>query len=389
MSHDAQHHPPSQEIRSDAPLPSHPRRLFGVEEELLLVDATTLEPLPVGGEVVNLSRMPHASGHAVTVEFKQEQVEIVSPPVLTFDEQLEKLRVGRAIAAGAAAQVGARAVALPSAPSLTRPHMAPNPRFQHIYDRFGLTAVEQLTCGFHIHVNIHSAEEAVAVLDRIRVWLPTLLALSANSPYWSGTDTGFASYRYQLWGRWPTSGPTDIFGSAEAHEKLRSSLLATQVPLDVNMIYFDARASKKQPTVEIRVADVCLEAEHAAVIATLVRALVETSAREWAAGIAPNPVPSSLLRAWSWWASYHGIDSDLIDPATGVPAPASSVVNALVDHVRPVLAEYGEEAAVDSGVADILKGNSGARRQRQAYSVHHRLHDVVAEALAATHHDAP
>ena len=368
---------------------SDARRLFGVEEELLLVDASTLDPLPAGEQVMNLSGRTHPSGHEITAEFQQEQVEVICPPRLTFAEQLEAIRVGRALAAAGAAQVGGRVVALPSAPKLLRPHMVPKPRFQRIRERFGVTAVEQLTCGFHVHVHIHSRAEGVAVLDRIRVWLPTLLALSANSPYWSGADTGFASYRYQLWSRWPTSGPTDLFGSVEAYDRLRAGLLATEVPLDIGMIYFDARASAKHPTVEVRIADVCLEAEHATVIATLIRALVETSAREWAAGIEPDPVSATLLRAWSWWASYHGVEGDLIHPATGVPSPAQEVVAALVDHVRPVLAEYGEESAVVTGVTRILQGQSGVRRQREAYSSRGRLYDVVADALVATHHDAP
>ncbi|MHA7180374.1 glutamate-cysteine ligase family protein [Arthrobacter sp. MDB2-24] len=73
--------------------------------------------------------------------------------------------------------------------------------------RFGLTAVEQLTCGCHMHVEIESEEEGVAVPDRIRVWLPPLLAITANSPYWNAADSGFASYRFQAWNRWPTAGP--------------------------------------------------------------------------------------------------------------------------------------------------------------------------------------
>lgn len=396
MSQVPQHGPPPRESRSpvestrtDATAQPDRRRHFGVEEELLLVDASTLDPLPAGEQVVSLRDGPYRSGHEITAEFQQEQVEVISPPVLSFDEQLQTIRVGRALAAAGAAQFGGRVVALPAAPTPLRPHMVPKPRFQRIREHFGVTAVEQLTCGFHVHVHVTSRAEAVAVIDRIRVWLPTLLALSANSPFWAGDDTGFASYRYQLWSRWPTSGPTDVFGSVEAYDQLRSGLLATGVPLDIGMIYFDARVSAKHPTVEVRIADVCLEAEHAAVIATLIRALVETSAREWAAGVEPNPASATLLRAWSWWASHQGVGGNLIDPATGVPAPASEVVYTLLEHVGPVLSEYGEEAAVAAGVTSIVQGHSGARRQREVYSSRQRLHDVVADALVATHHDAP
>ena len=73
------------------------------------------------------------------------------------------------------------------------------------------------------------------MLDRIRVWLPTLLALSANSPFWQGDDSGFASYRYQAWSRWPTAGPTDVFGSPDAYDRYRSALLDTQVAMLANL----------------------------------------------------------------------------------------------------------------------------------------------------------
>lgn len=377
-----------------APAPLRPGgddavRPFGVEEELLLVDEHTLYPLPVGEWVVDLDRQSARSGHQITPELKQEQIEVVSPPQSTLIDQLEAIRAGRALAATAAARVGGRVVALPTAPGAVRPHLVSKPRYERIRDRFGLTAIEQLTCGFHVHVQINSREEGVAVIDRIRRWLPALLALSANSPFWAGTDTGFASYRYQLWNRWPTAGPTDVFGSIDAYDRLRASLLGTGVPLDPGMLYFDARLCEHHPTVEVRIADVCLEAEHAAVIAAIVRALVETAARAWRGGVEPDQTPASVLRAWSWDASFHGVESQLIDPSTSVPVPAEDVIAGLLGHVRPVLAEYGEEAAVESVLVDILRAGSGARRQREAYAEHRDFHDVVAVALEATHHDGP
>ena len=117
------------------------------------------------------------------------------------------------------------------------------------------------------------------MLDRIRTWLPMILALSANSSFWHGTDTDYASYRYQAWNRWSTAGPTDIFGSVASYDRHRTALLGTHVPLDAGMLYYDARLCGHHPTLEVRIADVCLDPEHAAVLAALARALVETAAR--------------------------------------------------------------------------------------------------------------
>ena len=361
-------------------------RLFGVEEELLLVHADTLDLLPAAERVVELAKLKAGDGHQITRELKQEQIEVVSPPQSTLDGQLAAIRAGRSMAAEAAAEVGGRVVALPTAPGPSTPRLVPTPRYRQIRDRFGITAAEQLTCGLHVHVEILSREEGVAVMDRIRGWLPVLLALSANSPFWGGRDTGYASYRYQLWNRWPTSGPTDVFGSVAAYDRLREELLATQVPLDAGMLYFDARLSERFPTIEVRVADVCLAAEHAAVIAALVRALVESASRGWRTGVEPAPVSGAVIRAWSFQASREGVENELIHPATGRLAPATDVLADFLDHVGPALAGYGEKDRVVSAVEEILRSGSGARHQRRAYARRHDFRDVVAAAHEATHH---
>ena len=176
--------------------------------------------------------------------------------------------------------MGARVAALATSPLPVMPELTPSPRYRAMNERFGLTTTEQLTCGCHVHVGVADDEEGVAVLDRIRIWLPVLLAISANSPFWQGRDTGYASFRSQAWTRFPTAGATEIFGSAAAYHERAEALVASEVLLDHAMIYFDARLSHKYPTVEIRVADVCLHAEDSVVVAGLARALVETAARE-------------------------------------------------------------------------------------------------------------
>ena len=130
-----------------------------------------------------------------------------------------------------------------------------------------------------MHVGVASDAEGVAVLDRIGPWLAPLLALSANSPYWMGDDSGYASFRSQVWSRWPTAGPTRLFGTPEAYHAAVQGLVATGTILDQGMVYFDARLSARYPTVEIRVADVCLSADTATLLAALARGLVETAAR--------------------------------------------------------------------------------------------------------------
>jgi carboxylate-amine ligase len=214
---------------------------------------------------------------------------------------------------------------------------------------------------------VESPEEGVAVMDRIRDKLAVLIALSANSPYWNGAETGFESYRTQAWNRWPGSGPTMIFGSLPVYRRLVTRLVESNVLMDEGMIYFDARLARLHPTVEVRVADVCLRAEDAALIAVLVRALVESASREWNDGVEPTPVPTLLLRMAAWQASNCGLRGQLLDFGTFTPAPAADVVRALVDFVAPVLEEQGELDLARAGVERILAEGTGSQLQREPF----------------------
>jgi carboxylate-amine ligase len=358
-------------------------RTFGVEEELLIVDPDSGEPLALADALLSGRRMAaddapddprvlHTHDTAViddemglSAELKLEQIETQTRPCLEYGELLEQIRAGRALADRAARNNKARVAALATSPLGLSSHTTPDPRYAKMLERFGLTAQEQLTCGFHVHTYIESHDEGVAVLDRIRDKLAVLTALSANSPFWNGMQTGFESYRTQAWNRWPTAGPSGIYGTYSAYRRVVARLLDSGVMLDEGMIYFDARLSRNHPTVEVRVADVCLRAEDAALIAVLVRALVETASREWHDGVEPAPVPTVLLRMASWQASSEGLGGELLDFGTFRPAPAVDVVRSLVDYLAPVLQEQGELASARQGVEDVIARGTGAAEQRR------------------------
>ena len=359
-------------------------RTFGVEEELLIVDPESGEPLaladallanhhvaaddlPVDPEVHHTGKQADYDDEmGLSAELKLEQIETQTRPCLEYGSLLEQIRAGRSLADQSARRHGARVAALATSPMASTTHTTPDPRYARMLERFGLTAQEQLTCGFHVHTFIESPEEGVAVLDRIRDKLAVLTALSANSPFWNGVPTGFESYRTQAWNRWPTAGPAGIYGTYAAYRRVVTRLLESGVMLDEGMLYFDARLSRNHPTVEVRVADVCLRAEDAALIAVLVRALVESASREWRDGVDPAPVPTVLLRMASWQASSAGLSGELLDFGNFRPAPAADVVRSLVDYLAPVLAEQGELALARQGVEDIIARGTGAAEQRRA-----------------------
>ncbi len=267
-------------------------RSVGVEEELLLVEPRTGRPSAVAASVLRAAGQHSGEPEMLEHELQQQQLETSTEPRHALDDLGRELRRCRAAAASAARRAGARVAALGTSPVVAAPELVDKPRYQKMAAEYGLTLAELLTCGCHVHVEIASAEEGVAVLDRVQPWLPPLLALSANSPFWQGLDSAYASFRYQVWGRLPSAGPTGCFGTAQAYHDTIRHMVRTHVLLDTGMVYFDARLSAHYPTVEIRVADVCLRADDAVLIAALARALVETEARAARAGLPAARGPS-------------------------------------------------------------------------------------------------
>ncbi|MDQ0731049.1 carboxylate-amine ligase [Arthrobacter sp. B1I2] len=362
------------------------KRTFGIEEELLLVDTSKGEAVPMAGELLNLYVRPlkAGAGPVLTAEFQQEMIEVVTPPHATLDALQQDIVAGRAIAHQAAEDVGVRVAALGTSPLPADPHPVQLRRFKAMTEEYGLTAREQLTCGCHIHVSVESPEEAVAVLDRIRIWLPVLIALSANSPFWHGKDSGYASYRSQVWNRWPSAGPLEILGTPDSYHQLVHDMVSTGVAMDEGMIYFDARLSRHYPTVEIRVADVCLRPENTVLLAGIARGLVETAAREWREGTEPVAVPSALLRLAGWKASRWGLRGELLDPQTHRPAPALAVVNSLLNHIRGALEDMGDLHRVEELVDSVLADGPGAVRQMEVLHRTGDLERVVEDAANCT-----
>ena len=376
------------------------RRLIGVEEELLIVDPRSGRTLPLGDRVVanaeaslagparsrvSIQKLPPFPGITLEHEAKLEQIESILPPLASLEEVGRAIIAGRQLADQAAQTLGARVAALATGVVPGSTHLTDHPRYEMIGELFGLTMEEQLTCGMHIHVTVRDKDEGVAVLDRIRPWLHVLLALSCNSPMWAGIDTGYSSYRYQAWMRWPSAGSYDRFGSAQEYRQLVRALVASGVILDPGMVYFDARLSTHHPTVEIRAPDVCLDPEHALGIAGLARALVDTAAAEAHAGTPPDPFPTSLMRLAMWSASRYGLNETLWDPNSRGPREARVVVDTLLRYVGAALRDYGDEERVRSAVMRIFESGTGSEVQCQTLTRTGSLAEVVAGAIRLTH----
>jgi carboxylate-amine ligase len=354
-------------------------RTVGVEEELMLVDPRHGTPASAGDAVheAAVHRLGADADQLVEREFKTEQTEIASSPATDIAALREELRTVRRTVAEAAGSTGVHVVAVATNPFKVRPTLTAGERYARMQAMFGIIAAQQLTCGQHIHVSIDSEQEGVAVLDRIRGWLPLLVALSANSPYWQGQDTGYASYRSIAWGQWPTAGPTETFGSVEGYHRAIDDLLATGAAMDDGMIYFDARLSTSYPTVEIRVPDVCTDVGDSALIAALARALVDTASAEWAHGHPADPIRIEVVRGAAWRAARFGLDGELLDHRSRCLVPAWAMIDALVQHVLHAQRANGDLDLVLESVDRLRGTGTGADLQRAEFARRGLLMDVV------------
>lgn len=362
------------------------QRTVGVEEELMLVNATDGRPASAGATVLEAAqeRLGANADHQVEQEFKMEQTEIGSSPTTDIMALRTELLGLRREVAAAANGTGIHVVAVATSPFKVRPTATPNDRYARMLDMFGVIARQQLTCGQHIHVSINSPDEGVAALDRIRGWLPMLTALSANSPFWQGQDTGYASYRSIAWGTWPTAGPTETFGDVDGYHRAIAGLLSTGAAMDDGMIYFDARLSASYPTLEIRVPDVCTDVGDSALIAALARALVDTAVNDWHHQRPVEAIRIEVLRGATWRAARFGLAGELFDHRSRQRVPAWAMVDALVEHVLAALRANGDLDFVLAGIARLRRRGTGADLQRVEFARRGLFSDVVHNAAQRT-----
>ncbi|MFF8731082.1 glutamate--cysteine ligase [Streptomyces sp. NPDC015171] len=359
-------------------------RTVGVEEELLLVDPDFGDPKALAAAVLAHAALDDPGQHVFEPELFGQMLEFATHPQSDMADLGEEIVRCRKEAARHAGQIGCGVAALATSPLPVSPSLSVNERYQWLAGRFGIPTWDQLVCGCHVHVSVESDEEGIAVLDRLRPWLAVLRAISANSPFWQGGNTGYASYRSRVWNRWPSAGPTEPFGTAERYHRRVADMVATGVILDERMAYFDARLSARYPTVEIRVADVCLCAESAVLIATLVRALVETAAREWRAGRPASGADVSMLRLADWQAARFGLEKDLLDPVTLRPRPAPHVLRSVLEYTGDALTDSGDAVRASQAVEELLRTGNGARKQLALLERTGSLRDVVTECVRRT-----
>jgi carboxylate-amine ligase len=359
---------------------SHPT--VGVEEEFLLVDPDSGAPVPLNTQVAERAM---AGGVDLQLELTSCQVETateVSETIADLRTQLQRLR---RIAGDAAEAAGARLLAVGLPPTLPQHFpITDSDRYGRIADRFGMIAHEQGICGCHVHVAVPDREAAIRVSNRLRPWLPLLLALTANSAIYRNADSGHASWRQVLWSRWPSAGPPPYFESAGDYDIAVQRMQDVGAMLDDGMVYWDVRPSEKFPTVEVRVADVPATVAETVLHAALTRAAVMTVLED---DDAPAPeIRAHELAAAYWNSARYGLDGPAVDPFADSPgtAPAIDVLRALVDRISPALRTVGDFEFVTDELTRIHEQGNGAMRQRAAWERRGEVSDVIESSAAAT-----
>jgi carboxylate-amine ligase len=275
--------------------------------------------------------------------------------------QLLHARRQLARAAGTLLVVPSGTPVLPGEPVIT-----PGARFARIAELYAGVVAEYQACGCHVHVGVPDLDTAVGVVNHVRPWLPTLLALSVNSPVHHGVDTGYASWRMVEQSRFPGAGVPPRFTSARDYRAHVDRLVSAGVLADAAQSFWLVRPSPRLPTVEFRVADVPIDIDGALLQAALCRALVRTALGSLAAGRPALDVDDQVLAAAVWSAARYGLGGPAVHPLLARQVPATDLVADLVETVRPSLRETGDLTTVEALLHRLAAAGTGAERQRAA-----------------------
>jgi carboxylate-amine ligase len=326
---------------------------LGVEEEFMLLDPAAGTAVPAGPDLAQML----GGEPGVQQELMRFQVETATRVCTSLDDLGRELARLRRLTAGAAASLGCRLVASGIAPYLAPglAAMTDHPRYRKLARYYGQLVTEAGgSCGCHVHVGVPSRDLGVQVLARLRPWLASLLAITVNSPISGGRDTAWASWRYLAWSRWPTAMPPAEWPDAAAYDTAVRRLIA--------------RVSPRYPTVEVRVADACLDVATAVLLAGLTRALVATALAEARQGTPVAAVPTRWVNAALAAAARRGLAGTGVDPFTGQPADARSLRSRLLDHVYPALSDRGDAQTITGLLRRLDQRGTGADRQRALFA---------------------
>ncbi len=357
-----------------------PSYTVGIEEELMIVDGQT-------HALVNAieSLLEDATHGEIKPELMESVLEVATKPCQTVVEAEEQLRSLRAQVRETA---GNRGLCIGSAG--THPfamwedqRIVARPRYRDLISALRFVARQELIFGMHVHVGIDDADKAIHVANGMRVHLPVLLALSANSPFWRGDITGLLSTRTPIFRAFPRVGIPPMYADWDDYERQIAFMVTSGVIQDYTYLWYDVRPHPNFGTVEVRICDSQTRVEHTIAIAALIQAMVKELCELYDAGGQLSDYPWQMLDENKFLAARHGLEGELVDLPSSERVATKALTRRLLDRLTPHAQDLGGGDALD-GIRDILDRGNGASRQIVVYEANRDLGEVLAEIVAAT-----
>jgi carboxylate-amine ligase len=337
---------------------------LGIEEEFQTVDRHTGQLSPQIMTIIEKG-MP-IFGEQIKPEMLQPTVELISkiyPDIVAARRESQRLR------ANLARLLAEEGMALVSAGTHPSGHWAdqlitPHQRYAELQEEFQDVARSVLIYGLHVHVGVENNDIAIAVMNQLRTWLPHLLALSSNSPFWAGRLTGLKSYRSVVWKRFPRSGMPDAFGSWDEFDTYVQLLVRTKCIDNGKKIWWDIRPHPFFGTVEFRIFDMPATLNDVMGIAALCQALVATYSWRYKHGIEGHVLSRNLLEENKWRAMRYGLDAEIVDFERERSLSMRDSIHELLDMVDVVVDDLGSRQDLDY-IRQLLNDPRGTGADRQ------------------------
>jgi glutamate---cysteine ligase / carboxylate-amine ligase len=350
----------------------------------MIVDRETLDlASSIEGLLEALADVPKEG--EIKPELMESVCEIATDPCRNTREVGLQLRALRRLARQAAAE---RGLAIGSAG--THPfamwedqRIVAHARYRDLVADLQFVARQEIIFGIHVHVGLDDADKAVHVANGMRVHVPLLLALSANSPFWRGQVTGLQSTRTPIFRAFPRVGIPPRYEDFDDWSRRMEFMIESKVIRDYTFQWYDVRPHPNFGTVEIRAMDSQTRVEHTLGFAALIQAMVKELAEHYDAGKELSRYPYEMLDENKWLAARHGLDGDLVDLPKRDRVPVAELARRVMDRVRPHAEELDSAQDFDA-LEDILENGTGATRQRKVYDANHDLREVVVEMVDAT-----
>jgi carboxylate-amine ligase len=356
---------------------------IGIEEELMLLHEGDLS-LAQEIESIIAAVPPEREGQ-VKPELMQSVLEIATKPCQNVSEAGEELRALRRMLSSIAEERGLKVAASGTHPfgRWEDQKIVDRPRYKELISDLGFIARQELIFGTHVHVAIEGPDRAIYVADGIRLFLPLLLALSANSPFWRGELTGMKSSRTPVFRAFPRAGIPPHYGTWKTYSERVEQMMRGGAIEDYTYLWWDVRPHPNLGTVETRIFDQQTTLEHTIALAALTISLAHRMVALYDADEPLGEFPTELIDDNKVRAALRGMEGTLIDFFRGEQLPAEQMADALVEELKADAADLGCRDELDL-VDDLLRGRTGAHRQLRHWERHRDLSKLVEEMVADT-----